>query len=900
MQRFRTASLMPFLLIVATSYSQMAFALDLELIRTTPPSVDNTLKSSQRYQDLLKDLEAHQAEANAATQLLSELTGLKGQALQNLTDKDLQCTDVRLSLQTWARETAGNAIQTALPPTDSGFHVDQYFKSPESFDLEGVEKLSRYLEYGILAEMGRRHKALENEFYSSNQTLSDLSASFQVAAKNLELEFNQARSAIANRLSLECDVDRLLTYTSKGEPFFKAFRIGERASDHLGIVNPNDIKIFAGLAGLATLGKHTSLPNQNSLFSRDGRPKDDKTFFAIKRHLRLLDIKDQDIRWNIYAKLFPVSDLDRAMHLAEIYRERILKLNERVLECEVSRAELLGYQRSFHETAQALRTTWKTGEGEFQADLRPFVDRKKEIESQTQSISDQLKQLKNYKLGLEQCVEEQGNLSSSSTDIQNRITQTTLQLKGLAYSERHFAQLMQQMKTKAEAVIRAKRELLDRLDSPDAPMLALKVLTLTHALESDRSAKDLEKVLLSISAGFAGGVFDLKPYYEKNIEDKIWRGQETLYNVNAINLFDPVSTNRMQCYSGTLQFISALMSQVPSHREQAVLIFTDGHVLPGILENSSGKYKLAGVETTARGQARLDYGNTEETKGRVRVVTLNDFLIVEALKNDIANLKLVLDSTLPNLKSFGFKPEQLLAYEDMDFGSNPFSKLNQTPFAFGNVSLPEADTRRPHIDREILGPDFKDGYIVVRDYVDRMALRFYEFLKEYKLGRVISIAESARGLGRLYEDKPKIEEPLLNIMEFCAIGEISSDLKVRRHLDRNLLFSPNSRYELKCDFSLIYLFSEPFGLFSWYGFDNLYRMIGRDSRLNPEYSIQFKPESIESELCLTDDSKLVLQKAFENLITDAKNQQLVVFDKLELNTDCIDAADYPHLLWIPL
>lgn len=82
------------------------------------------------------------------------------------------------------------------------------------------------------------------------------------------------------------------------------------------------------------------------------------------------------------------------------------------------------------------------------------------------------------------------------------------------------------------------------------------------------------------------------------------------YNRDMVSLMNYLNEGRMQCYSGTSLFEVLRQAQTPKSQSKDlfVVIFENGHVLPGYLELKSDGYHLVGIETTVDGSGRKQYG----------------------------------------------------------------------------------------------------------------------------------------------------------------------------------------------------------------------------------------------------------------------------------------------------
>ena len=199
-----------------------------------------------------------------------------------------------------------------------------------------------------------------------------------------------------------------------------------------------------------------------------------------------------------------------------------------------------------------------------------------------------------------------------------------------------------------------------------------------------------------------------KVTYEKNIADTHHYGQPLLYNVDASSLAHPLLENRVQCYSGSLLFfvLSELAGLTGTPR---FAIFKKGHILPGVLNNNGDQ--LYGIESTVKGKGIVNFGSVARVSGDIRVVEVYPFLLVELLKDEIANFPDLYRESQNALRKYGFSTENFHLFDPDSI--NPTnnlqvlqsenthshrSVLNNSPFGFGTVEIPPNDMERIDID----------------------------------------------------------------------------------------------------------------------------------------------------------------------------------------------------------
>jgi len=174
-----------------------------------------------------------------------------------------------------------------------------------------------------------------------------------------------------------------------------------------------------------------------------------------------------------------------------------------------------------------------------------------------------------------------------------------------------------------------------------------------------------------------------------------------LYNSSAIQVSQPLFNGRLQCASGSLLYVLSATHQ--ANVSNLVVIFRSGHMLPGVMVKAKGGYQLQGIETTANGEALVDYGPAAKIDTNQIVVSADDYLISKALEGVIANVPQFKQAVIDRaIKRFGL-PKPTVVDGETVVGSNGqitysyggVSLANASIFAFGVPSAPFGDLERP-------------------------------------------------------------------------------------------------------------------------------------------------------------------------------------------------------------
>jgi hypothetical protein len=180
-----------------------------------------------------------------------------------------------------------------------------------------------------------------------------------------------------------------------------------------------------------------------------------------------------------------------------------------------------------------------------------------------------------------------------------------------------------------------------------------------------------------------------------------------------------LSKTECSVFSGTSFFEVVRQLRHPDLKKEdgAVVIFTDGHVMPGFIRRHgfSDQFDLFGIETTVRGQGLVLFGNTQQLEN-VRVIEAVFFMAIEIFEDKLLNPKEVLQNALSYTASRYAIPykimEQTLATPAVSYSSdesessvagklstNLEDRVNQSLFAFGtSQDVPFGDLNRERKD----------------------------------------------------------------------------------------------------------------------------------------------------------------------------------------------------------
>lgn len=210
---------------------------------------------------------------------------------------------------------------------------------------------------------------------------------------------------------------------------------------------------------------------------------------------------------------------------------------------------------------------------------------------------------------------------------------------------------------------------------------------------------------------------NFKVNYEEILSNQNHDGVELTYNKDFYRVTDLSLNNRVQCYSGTIFF--NLMNELSNNPfENTVVIFTSGHVLPGYIEQKDGRLVLKGIETTGSGKSIINYGETKNISGDIRVFDAKQFLLSELFKYDISDFENVYKQMLKSMERYGFKTDQFYGLELKGSGVVNSNQFNASNFVFGSSSAPSGDQSRAEFD-EITNNDFRATPVIVEEHYTR-------------------------------------------------------------------------------------------------------------------------------------------------------------------------------------
>lgn len=203
------------------------------------------------------------------------------------------------------------------------------------------------------------------------------------------------------------------------------------------------------------------------------------------------------------------------------------------------------------------------------------------------------------------------------------------------------------------------------------------------AANTDVSVEMLQKFISEISPSSYLTPAKTKVTYEGKIKE-MNGGKGLVYNLEKMNIADIYFEKRMQCYSGTYLYELIRRQQGAAQFRSAneVVIFQEGHVLPGYMFKGTDGYRLIGIETTESGGARVELGLAKDLNG-IRVVDAELFALIEIFSDEITNPQEVMNAALKTTaQKYGIELKNI--YSGSASTEETKKQLNQSIFAFGS------------------------------------------------------------------------------------------------------------------------------------------------------------------------------------------------------------------------
>lgn len=199
---------------------------------------------------------------------------------------------------------------------------------------------------------------------------------------------------------------------------------------------------------------------------------------------------------------------------------------------------------------------------------------------------------------------------------------------------------------------------------------------------------EIIKILDELTAGFDE---DLNPKrLREKVETYFQRANSIKYNRDAHSGFDPTNSQRLNCNSGTFLYLYlAVQSLSPKELSRVVLIYTNGHVLPGF-KIGDGRYES--LEMTAEVQRPTIFSKENHEVGAFKVVKPFAGLLEGA-----AGEKIHADTVLIDESHRYFPEDEVLELNMTDLDQRQPGIINHI-HSFGQAQVPGGDIERGTVD----------------------------------------------------------------------------------------------------------------------------------------------------------------------------------------------------------
>jgi len=245
---------------------------------------------------------------------------------------------------------------------------------------------------------------------------------------------------------------------------------------------------------------------------------------------------------------------------------------------------------------------------------------------------------------------------------------------------------------------------------------ASRVATFDEILEAP-TANAMESIIGNLASKASldqPNQMELKKSLDQAIDSELG---EILYNKAHVSFYSYFEKNRMQCFSGTSLFEVIRHMRASYAGDMAVIIFENGHVLPGYMERigRENRFNLVGMETTVIG-GRKFYGPADELTRGIRVIEASFFLATEIFESEIQNPQSVFNKALEiTAGKYGldletieqsiprpvirYAPDEDLQIQVADLQASFADRVNHSIFAFGDSShVPSGDQQRREVE----------------------------------------------------------------------------------------------------------------------------------------------------------------------------------------------------------
>ena len=401
---------------------------------------------------------------------------------------------------------------------------------------------------------------------------------------------------------------------------------------------------------------------------------------------------------------------EKSLSLVHSFFESLPLLGRKYAELQAQSFERI---KAFSLKISTIKTELDAQESKL-ADLK--LKEQELINTQTSSVSEAWEKFTNQKDEISQKIEkletELSNLNESLKVKKDELANTQKE-----FSEKNALIVKYQSEIKAlinssenatspapESATAYKLEVLKAIANRESlsPEILSKALIAQHN-ENDSKSKlsntemTDEFLTLAVNAK-SNDIEEFKVNYEALLEDH-HQGEPLVYNKDFFRMTDLYNSNKVQCYSGTMMF-NVLNELTKDPYKHTVVIFTKGHVLAGYIKVENDKKILIGIESTATGKALVNYGETKDIAGEIRVLDAKQFMLIELVKDHISDFEGLYSQMLKTMSDrYGCKTENFMPLDRKEKSPSDAKVLNSTPLGFGKSEVESGDKKRENVSK---------------------------------------------------------------------------------------------------------------------------------------------------------------------------------------------------------
>jgi len=211
----------------------------------------------------------------------------------------------------------------------------------------------------------------------------------------------------------------------------------------------------------------------------------------------------------------------------------------------------------------------------------------------------------------------------------------------------------------------------------------------------------------------------LKKMYEEALE--LTFASKTKYNSDASNLAEVCSSNRLNCFSGTVlnQVVTRkALGAKEFERQRPVVVYEEGHVLPGFMVQTADGWKFVGMESTVKGKAVKGPWSVGELDRPMKIYDASDWILFQIFKSCLEDPRGLANEMMSRTtRKYGISPTAQKLAEEIDRRTT-YGKHSSDGDPLGFGIPPEQPGDRDRDEKDEISPQPKqeskkaygDGY----------------------------------------------------------------------------------------------------------------------------------------------------------------------------------------------